>query len=142
MINTYTRDYGCSAVERGLAQPTSMKSWVPFPTLRTPDIQASACNARNQEVETGGSKIQAHPQLCGEFKAAWTSGDLFSKENDINQSHVLCCVGALLLSAAGKEQRVVFTSMASDTVSGCSGRWVMGTSWLHHALKRPWLHVQ
>lgn len=85
-----------------------MKSWVPSRVLHTPGTQASACNARHQEVETGGSKIQGHPQLRGEFKAAWTSGDLVSKENDINQSCVLCCVGALLLSAAVKEQRMVF----------------------------------
>lgn len=85
-----------------------MKSWVPSRALHTPGTQASARNARNQEVESGGSKIQGHPQLCGEFKAAWTSGDLVSKENDINQSRVLCCVRALLLSAAVKGQRVVF----------------------------------
>lgn len=115
-----------------------MKSWVPSPTLSIPGTQTRACSARHQKVETGGSKIQGHPQLCGEFKAAWTSGDFVSKEKGINRSRVLCYVGALLFSAAGKEQRVVFTSVAS----GRFGRWVMGTSRLHCALMRPWSHKQ
>lgn len=48
--------------------PRVHKAWASIMALCNPSMATRACNPSTWEVQAGGSRVQSHPWLCGEFE--------------------------------------------------------------------------
>lgn len=52
------------------ACPNVQRPWVPAPAPHKPNVVLHACDPSTQEVDTGGSEVQGHPEPYNKHKAS------------------------------------------------------------------------